>query len=49
MEKENKQSQEYDLTEVNAMVLADLRQSVIIVSLLANLALFVTWLVVLTA
>ncbi len=46
---ENKQSQNYTATEVNALVLADLRQSVVLVSLLANLALFVTWLVVLAS
>jgi|GEM_PF-4161264 len=49
MEKENKQSQDYTATEVNALVLTDLRQSVVVVSLLANLALFVTWLVVLAS
>lgn len=46
MEIENKQTQAIDSTEVNALVLADFKQSVVIASLLANLTLLVTWLVV---
>lgn len=43
---ENKHTENYAATEVNTLVMEDLRQSVMIVSLIANLALFVTWLVV---
>lgn len=43
---ENKNTQSYDLTEVNALVMTSFKQSVVIVSLFANLTLFVTWLVV---
>jgi hypothetical protein len=46
MATENQNSQTYDLTEVRARVLADFRRSLIAVSLLANLTMFVTWLVV---
>lgn len=45
MVKENKNPQQYDTSEANAIVLADFKQSVMIVSLFANLTVFVTWLV----
>lgn len=49
MTTENKNLQTYDITTVNALVLADFKHSVMIVSLFANLTIFVTWLAVIAS
>jgi len=49
MATENQNRQTYDLTEVNVRVLADFKRSLIAVSLLTNLTMFVTWLVLMAS
>lgn len=46
MDTENKNPQMYDFSAVNTIVMANFKHSIIVVSLLTNLTVFVTWLVV---
>lgn len=46
MDTKNKNIAVHDLAEVNAIVMANFKHSIILVSLFANLTVFVTWLVV---
>lgn len=46
MMNKNKNSISYDITAVSALVIADFKWSVMIVSLLTNLTVLVSWMVV---
>jgi hypothetical protein len=49
MATENKQAQNYDLTDVNARIIVDFKRAVMVVSLLANLTFFVSWAVIIAS
>jgi hypothetical protein len=49
MATENKQTENYDITDVNARIIVDFKRAVMVVSLLANLTLFVSWAVVIAS
>jgi hypothetical protein len=49
MATENKNTLTYDLTDVNYRIFADFKRALIAVSLLMNLTIFVTWVVVLAS
>ena len=49
MATENKQTENYDLTDVNARIMIDFKRAVMVVSLLANLTLFVSWAVIIAS
>lgn len=46
MATQNKHTEQYDITEVNSIVMTNFKHAVMVVSLFANLTIFVTWLVV---
>lgn len=49
MATENKQSQNYTSTEVNARIVTDFKRAVMVVSVLANLTIFVSWTVIIAS
>lgn len=49
MTTENKITQNYSATEINARIVTDFKRAVMVVSLFANLTIFVSWAVVIAS